>query len=218
MNYRIGIIDDEDGKVTQVISHLVEGFNEKEMLERYKDVSFIPIQIDIQNEICDTVSKIIDFNIQGIIIDYKLSSQQVVSYSGVDIAKELMQYNQHFPIFILTSFEEDLFDHEIFNAYQVFDFGRYQSEAKEQDELHSKLVQQIISVQKMIEIWETELIELLPQKGQSASIDDRILDLDSKLEHSIASKHAFSTKLKKDLSTSNISKLLEKLDKLIGEE
>lgn len=215
MTYRIGIIDDEAGKVTQIVTRLIDGFEEEGMSERYKDVSFEPIEFGVEREMSDTISKIIKENIQGIIIDYKLSSQQVVSYSGVDVAKELMRYNEFFPIFVLTSFEEDLYNHEIFNAYQVFDFDRYQTEPKERNELHSKMVQQIISVQKMIKAWEQELIELLPRKGQSVSIDEKIIDLDSKLEHSIASKHTLSTKLKEELSISNLSKLIEKLDKIL---
>lgn len=215
MKYRIGIIDDEAGKVTQIITHLMDGFKNEGMAGRYKDISFEPIEFGVEHEINDTISKIISENIQGIIIDYKLSSQQVVSYSGVDVAKELMRYNEFFPIFVLTSFEEDLYNHEIFNAYQVFDFDRYQTEPKERNELHSKMIQQIIAVQKMVESWEQELIELLPYKGQSASIDEKIINLDSKLEHSIVSKHALSPKLKEELSASNLSKLIEKLDKIL---
>lgn len=218
MKYRIGIIDDEAEKVTQIITHLIDGFNNEEMSERYKDVSFEPIEFGVEHAISDTISKIISENIQGIIIDYKLSSQQVVSYSGVDVAKELMRYNEFFPIFVLTSFEEDLYTHEIFNAYQVFDFDRYLTELKERNELHSKMIQQIIAVKKMVENWEQELIELLPRKGQSASIDEKIIELDSKLEHTIVSKHALSTKLKEELNTSNLSKLIEKLDKILGEK
>lgn len=118
----------------------------------------------------------------------------------------------------MTSYEEDLFDHELFNAYQVFDYERYLSEEKERDELHGKLVQQIVSVQKQVEAWETELCELLPMRGATSEIDNRILELDSRIERSFAAKHSLPQKTKEELSISNLSLLIEKLDKILGGE
>lgn len=215
MEYRIGIIDDEAGKVTQIKTRLVLGFASQEMAQRYEAVTFVPVEILLEHKIEDIVAKIFDEKIQGLIIDYKLSSLQAVDYSGVDVACRIMQYNENFPIFILTAFEEDLYHHTIFSAYHIFDFDRYQTEADERDELHSKMVEQIKISQKMIDDWEKELLELLPRKGEKASIDDRILELDSKLEHAMAAKYAIPEKIKKELNRSSLQCLLDKLDRIL---
>jgi hypothetical protein len=218
MKYRIGILDDEAGKVTLILSHLKDGFSGKSMKRRYADVSFDVVEFEVKRDIYETVAEIIDKQVQCMIIDYKLNSQRTAAYNGIAVAKKLVEYNEFLPLFILTSYEEDLFDHELFNAYQVFDYERYLSEEKERDELHGKLVQQIVSVQKQVEAWETELCELLPMRGATSEIDNRILELDSRIERSFAAKHSLPQKTKEELSISNLSLLIEKLDKILGGE
>lgn len=46
----------------------------------------------------------------ALIIDYKLSSQQAVSYNGVELVKAIEDRFSSFPMFILTSHESDLYD------------------------------------------------------------------------------------------------------------
>lgn len=44
---------------------------------------------------------------QVAIIDFRLNENGQVSYTGDDVAREIHKHNKHFPIFIITSFEDN---------------------------------------------------------------------------------------------------------------
>lgn len=123
-----------------------------------------------------------------------------------------------FPLFILTSYEDELYEQEVFDVYQIFDFERYLSEPHERVELHYKLIQQVVKYHKQLELWKKEIESLLPQKGQSAAIDKRILELDSKLEKSIDGHAAISDEVKNDLKSNKLDELIDKIDLLLKED
>ena len=67
-------------------------------------------------------------------------------------------------------------------------------------------------------IYKSELERLLPRAGESASIDARILELDSQLERSIYGDAAISLPIKKDFTAEKINELISKIDLLIEGE
>lgn len=103
-------------------------------------------------------------------------------------------------------------------AKNIFDFERYLSEPHERVELHYKLIQQVVKYHKQLELWKKEIESLLPQKGQSAAIDKRILELDSKLEKSIDGHAAISDEVKNDLKSNKLDELIDKIDLLLKED
>lgn len=103
-----------------------------------------------------------------------------------------------FPIFILTSYEEELYQKEIFDAYKVFSFERYMNDDQERIEINVKIVEQCIKRKRQIEEWKTQLEELLPKQGESSEIDEKIMELDSNLEKSFDGEHAISKELKEN--------------------
>ena len=106
----------------------------------------------------------------------------------------------------------------IFDVYQIFDFERYLSEPQERVELHYKLIQQVVKYHKQLELWKKEIESLLPQKGHSAAIDKRILELDSKLEKSIDGHAAIPDEVKNDLKSNKLDELIDKIDLLLKED
>lgn len=58
----------------------------------------------------------------------------------------------------------------------------------------------------------------MPQKGQSAAIDKRILELDSKLENSIDGHAAIPDEVKNDLKSNKLDELIDKIDLLLKED
>ena len=144
--YRIGIIDDDPSKITQMITMIrlcCDDEDGQPLKEKYANYKLNPIEITLEKTTDDMVERIVEADIDAVIIDYKLSSQQSVSYSGVSLAKELNQRLWGFPIFVLTTYQDDLFDHELFDSYLVFDFDRYIGDDKERIEFNSKLIEQI---------------------------------------------------------------------------
>lgn len=218
VQYRIGIVDDDHSKITQMISKIRLCCNDEDgcpLIGKYESYELIPVELALEADIDDMVERIIDKRLDAVIIDYKLSSQQAISYSGVSLAKKIYARLTGFPIFVLTTYRDDLFDHELFDSYLVFDFARYIDEDKERVELNSKLIEQIKKYRVEIENWKNELEALLPHAGESATTDERILELDSLLERSIDGRTAIPLPVKRDFTADKINELISKIDSLI---
>lgn len=222
MEYRIGIIDDDDSKITQLLTYIDLGWNDEDgklIKEKYKDYKLKPFEIQLEQDIDTMVEKIYDLKPDALIIDFKLASLKSISYSGVQLATAIDERLRDFPVFILTSYEDDLYEKASFDAYQVFNFSRYLNEVDERLEVNSKIVQQIKKYNATVESWKKELIELIKSSGRSATIDDRIIELDSLIENSIDGKSSLPKKTKHELmNTEKLQTLIDKIDILIKKE
>lgn len=220
MNYSIGIIDDDSTKVTQLLTYLDLGWDDEDgnlLKKKYADIVLCPREIKLESTEEDMVQKVYEIKPDALIIDYKLSSQQNIAYTGISLASAIDEKLHDFPIFILTSFQDDVFSKECFDVYQVFDFERYIVDEKERIEINSKIVEQIRKYNRTILQWKKELTDLLPKRGSNVSIDDRILELDTWIENSIDGTSALSPKLKRDLGSNHIQALIAKIDSIINE-
>lgn len=219
--YRIGIIDDDPSKITQMITMIRLCCNDEDgrpLKDKYANYELVPVELALADNTNDMVDSIVEERLDAVIIDYKLSSQKSIAYSGVSLAKELDVRLHGFPIFVLTTYRDDLFDHELFDSYLVFDFARYIDENEERVELNSKLIEQIKKHRIEMENWEKELESLLPHAGESAAIDEQILELDSRLEKSINGRTAISLPVKRAFTAEKINELISKIDSLIEGE
>lgn len=217
---KIGILDDDASKVTQIIGKLEDGFIKAESgkVSKYSKFELMPFELTVEESIEDVTKKIIELDLDCVLVDYKLSSYETVDYTGVDLVKHLLEILYDFPVFILTSHKDDLFNKEVFNAYQVFDFARYIGEDNERIELNFKIIEQILKYRNQQDKWKKEIKKLIPVAGSSSEIDERIFELDSYLERSIDGRTRIPDKVKKELSNDKITQLLLKLDKLIDSE
>lgn len=220
MNYRVGIIDDDSTKITQLLTYLDLGWEDGDgnlLKKKYEGVVLTPIEFKLESTQDEMVHKVYETRPDALIIDYKLSSQENIAYSGISLAEAIDKKLHDFPIFILTSFQDDVYSRECFDVYQVFDFARYIGDQNERLEVNSKIVEQIRKYNRMILQWKSELKELIPLKGTSVIIDDRILQLDTWIENSIDGASALSPKMKRDLGSNHIQELIAKIDSIINE-
>ena len=217
---KIGIVDDDSSKVTQIMTYLLCGIQgaSQQKVEKYSNIEFEVVEIDLTTEMEDIATVVLEQRVDALLIDYNLSSRATVSYTGVQLAKYIDQRFYGFPLFILTSYEDELYEQEIFDTYQIFDFERYLSEPKERIELHYKLIEQVSMYRKQIEQWKREIKKLLPQKGKSAEIDNKILDIDGKLERTIDGYSSIPNNIKKIFEANKIDELISKIDMLLKEE
>ena len=217
---RVGIIDDDNSKVTQIMTYLLYGMKDavKAKADRYANIKFDVFEIALTSNMEEIASVITEQGIDAVLIDYNLSSYATIPYTGVQLAKYIQEKFLDFPLFILTSYEDELYEQEIFDAYQIFDFERYLSEPLERVELHYKLIEQVAKYHKQIELWKDEIKELLPQKGKSVEVDTRILELDDKLERSIDGHSAIPSTVKHALQSNKLDELIEKIDLLLKED
>ena len=222
MEYRIGIIDDDESKITQLLFYLDLGWENNSgslIKEKYKNVKLIPEEISLESTIDAMIDKISSNTFDALIIYFKLSSKKNISYTGVSLAQAIDKKLREYPIFILTSYQDDLYSKESFDVYQVFDFERYIKDLDERIEINSKIVEQIRKYRSTLNKWKNELAELIPLAGTNAIVDDRILELDSFIENSIDGTSALPLQIKKALSdSSRIQTIIDKIDSVIKEE
>lgn len=214
----VGIIDDDETKRTQIISALSDGVDgaTEEIINQYRDYELVPIEMNIMPEIDDIITDVIDNNINVLLIDYQLSSfESRVDYTGVEIADKADNRFLGFPIFVLTSFEAELYKHEVFDSYKVFDFSRYMNDIMERIELNKKIIEQFLKREKEIEIKKKELDELLKETKRTPEMDDRIMDLDDFLERSLDGESALSKSQKKRLIDNRYDEVLDLIHKVL---
>lgn len=221
---RVGIIDDNAEKIVNITTNLVKDVDSilednnsisQDKKNQYEKYEITPIEVKLVANMDKMLQEIIDKNINILIIDYKLNSLSNISFSGVDLAKKVNDTMIDFPVFLLTSFEEDLYNKEIFNSYQVFDYSRYMSESNETLELNYKIIKQVLIYRKQIESWESRLLELIKHAGISSDVDDEIMELDRKLSSSIFGNKILSNRTKKIVCSDKMNELLDKLEEII---
>ena len=216
---RIGIIDDNSSKVTQIMTklELVVKSASKTKADKYSEIRLEAKEIPLDLEQYEIIKFIREEKIDCILVDYNLSSYENVNFTGVELANTVEEAYLGFPIFILTSYEDELFDHEVYNAYQVFSFSRYISEDAERIELNYKLIEQVLKHEKQIELWKNEMERLLRAPKKTSDYDQRIMELDNLLERSIDGRNAISLYVKEQIGCNKIDKLISKIDELLGE-
>lgn len=217
---KVGIIDDDGSKVTQIMTYLLYGMKDapKQKADKYSNMKFEVFEIPLSVDMNDITEYITNEKIDALLIDYNLTSYETVPYTGVQLARYIQEKFMEFPLFILTSYEDELYEQEVFDVYQIFDFERYLSEPQERIELHYKLIQQVAKYRKQLELWKKEIESLMPKKGQSAAIDNRILELDTMLEKSIDGHAAIPDEIKKNLCSNKLDELIGKIDLLLKED
>ena len=78
--YKIGIIDDDQSKVTQMITMIRLCCNDEEgrpLKEKYANYELIPIELSLLDNTDDMVEQIIEKRLDAVIIDYKLSHKRL---------------------------------------------------------------------------------------------------------------------------------------------
>lgn len=231
-NMCILIVDDDEFRASLMkleLEHQIMQDENTDAFKEYFDGSRIE-RVDLSDRLDDMVDKIVSTEPDCVLVDYRLESQSTATYTGVELAEGLNSQIKQLPVFILTSYEEDLFRETSFNAYQVYDVARFfddvDSTTSSLDnrltnpgmyELNRKIIHQAILYRREIDSLKKELDDLLNKTDRSVYDDDRILEIDCLLEGSVDAKHALPKKLKKEICSDNFLMLLDKVDCLIQE-
>lgn len=223
---KVGLLDDDANKLINLKVTLSNGFEDSDVdkKQRYSMYEFIPIEFDLKNRknavVEDILTLIKDGELDALFIDYKLSVYSNITLNGVEITKKIQENFVSFPIYIMTAYDDDLYQSELCSPSIVFDSSRYLDEESERDEMHVKIIQQVEYNEKILDHWEEQLKELLAKENPTKTDKERIIELDSKIEEHLFTKD----KLQKDIKTgdslsrlseiaNNIEKILEKIDK-----
>ncbi len=91
--YSIGYFDEEEVWKLTARNSLKDDFN----------IYLIDVPIDKEN----IWPFIVDKELDAIIVDFRLFESGQIAYDGNVVVSEIHKHNEHFPIFIMTSYEED---------------------------------------------------------------------------------------------------------------
>ncbi|MFV0403904.1 MAG: hypothetical protein ACK5KV_08135 [Bacteroides graminisolvens] len=159
--YNIGYLDEEELWQAQAMQRFGTEFNVK-LIE-------IPISLS------DIWTFIVDNELDAMIVDFRLFESGQVTYDGAQVISEIIKHNEHFPMFIMTSYENNAVEQ---SENVLIIRGK---DVLTDDELFEKFSQvlkaSISSYRKKVEKAKTDLLEIAQKirtGGQTTPADDAI--------------------------------------------
>lgn len=204
MNYKVAYIDEMDSDIRSFKRSVLLRANEK----------FEVVAIKPKANINDTVSMIFENFVDAVVADFRLSEEDpTVHYNGSDLIKEVINIRDDFPVFILTSFEDDAVD-QGFDVNIVYE----KVDVQESSKFFDKVILQIKKYKAKIESAELRILELTEKRKNNPltnSEEQELLELDSLIEKSLDKKSKMPVDLKATTNSERLEELLNKADKII---
>ncbi|MEO0505086.1 MAG: hypothetical protein AAF090_02970 [Bacteroidota bacterium] len=206
MKYKVAYIDEVDRDIRSFKRSVILRANEK----------FDVVAVKPKPSIEDTVSEVFEHFADAVVADFRLSEEDPkVHYNGSDIIKQVLDVRKDFPVFILTSFEDDAVD-KGFDVNIVYEKKDIQSDSK----FFDKVVIQIKKHKAKIESAEIRLLELIEKGKQdqlSHSEEQEFLELDELIEGALDKRGMVPEDLKITSNAERLESILKKADEIIKE-
>lgn len=194
--------------------------------QRFAIDFFDVIPIEPVKEIDELVSSILENHVDAIVVDYNLieyDKTHTINYQGNDVVNKILERLEDFPVFVLTSYDEDAIDNNE-DAKIVFE-KKLMYASKELPELYEagikfkKLInKQIEKYRNKIEEAEKKILALIEEgkkRNLSASEEDELKELDKLIEKSLNKKSIIPNIVRENQEAKDISLLLKKVDELL---
>ena len=193
--------------------------------QRFADDTFDIVPITPVKELDELVSTILDEHVDAIVVDFNLiefDKTNTINYQGSDVVDRISEKLEDFPIFILTSYDEDAIDNNE-DARIVFE-KKIMYASKEQPEIYEagikfkKLInKQIEKYQLRIQEAETKLLVLIEEsktRPLNAFEEQELIKLDGEIERAFDKESQIPDRVREILEEDKLSKLLNKVDEL----
>jgi len=197
--YRIAYIDESDSDIRRF---------QRFSYNFFEVVPFIP-----KESIEETCNDILESHVDALISDFEFSEQlSNVHYDGTDLVSLFLKKRENFPVFILTSYEDD--------AISKGEDVNIIYEKKEMDEgqkFLDRIKAQIEKYKHKLEEDENRLLFLITEskKRQLDAVEiDELKLLDSIIEKALDKEGHIPNILRDDKEAHDLSELLKKVDLL----
>ena len=197
--YRVAYIDESDSDIRRF---------QRFSYNYFEVVPFIP-----KESIEETCDDILDAHVDALISDFEFSEQlSTVHYDGTDLVSLFLKKRENFPVFILTSYEDD--------AISKGEDVNIIYEKKEMDEgqkFLDRIKAQIEKYKHKLEEDENRLLFLISESKKrilDALEIDELKNLDSKIENTLDKEGQIPNILRNDKEAQDLSELLKKVDLL----
>ncbi|MBK7379261.1 MAG: hypothetical protein IPJ03_09670 [Ignavibacteriales bacterium] len=197
--YKVAFIDESDIDIRKF----------QRFARNYFEV--IPIKPSKEKEA--TASTILESHVDAIIVDFDLSEQDAsIHYNGADLVSLILEERELFPVFILTSYEDDAVSkgEDVNIVYE-------KSEMVNGEKFLERVKAQIEKYYFKLEESEKRLLALIEESKKrklDALEEDEIMKLDSLIEKALDKKSPLPNKIRKATESSDLSELLKKVDEL----
>ncbi|NIJ54015.1 hypothetical protein [Dyadobacter arcticus] len=161
----------------------------------------------------DTSDLVIESHVDALVADFDLSEQNsAIHYNGTDLVSSILGKMEGFPVFILTSFEDDAISkgEDVNIVYE-------KKEMDQGEKLLDRIRIQIDKYKHKLERDENRLLELLLD-GQNRNLNafeiEEIAELDQRIEKALDGESRIPNELRQSKDTRKLSELLTKVDML----
>jgi len=173
------------------------------------------------DELSDLLKYMLESEAHAVVIDHKLGDKKPnVNYDGADVFREFRKIKAHFPLFILTSFDEDAIAEaeDVNHVYPKSVMDRSLGDTSEQVTFNDRIIAQIKHYQKRVsnaEIVVLQLIEKASSEALTADEEANLIELDKFLSGEVGKSLDIPEQLKEPTNTELTQELIAVSKQLI---
>jgi hypothetical protein len=160
------------------------------------------------------IAELLASSAKAIIADYDLSEQDPsIHYTGADVIRSVLKQREYFPVFILTSYEDDAI-----TAGDDVNIVYEKGENARDEKFLERIKLQIEKFDHRLSQAQERLLELLQLRSQRAltiSEEEEAITLDSFIERSLNKQSQIPDELKTLSNKTQLAELLTKVDDLL---
>ena len=174
-------------------------------------VPFIP-----KDSIEETCNDILESHVDAVISDFEFNEQlSTVHYDGASLISLFLKKREGFPVFILTSYEDDAVSkgEDVNIIYEK----KEMDEGEKGEKFLERVKAQIEKYKHKQEVDENRILELIAKhrkEGLNAAELDELAELDSKIEKELDKEGSIPNILREGKEAFDLSELLKKVDEL----
>lgn len=195
------------------IAYIDEDQSDTRRFQRFSYNFFEVVPIIPKDSIEDTCNEILENHVDAIVSDFDFAEQlSTVHYDGTDLVSLFLKKREGFPVFILTSYEDDAISkgEDVNIIYE-------KKEMDEGEQFLERVKAQIEKYKHKLETDENRLLELIAENKKrklDAFEKEELAELDSKIEKTLDKESRIGNILRDDKEASELSELLKKVDEL----
>jgi HPt (histidine-containing phosphotransfer) domain-containing protein len=195
------------------IAYIDEDQSDTRRFQRFSHNFFEVIPFTPKDSIEETCNEILENHVDAIVSDFDFAEQlSTVHYDGTDLVSLFLKKREGFPVFILTSYEDDAISkgEDVNIIYE-------KKEMDEGEQFLERIKAQIEKYKHKLESNENRLLELIAESKKrklDAFEKQEIAELDSKIEKALDKESQIPNVLRDDKEATELSELLKKVDEL----
>jgi hypothetical protein len=197
------------------VAYIDESESDIRRFQRFAYNYFDTIPIKPNPDIEKTLSEVLNSQVDAVIADFELSEQDsTIHYNGANLINFVLQARELFPVFILTSHENDAVSKgdDVNIIYEKLEMSSGEN-------FLERVKAQIEKYRYKLEASEKRLLSLIEEskiRELNAYEEDELIELDKQIEKSLDRASIIPNVARKKEEAKDISKLLKDVNDLVN--